>query len=140
MKMISEFKAFILRGNVVDLAVGIVIGASFTSLVTAFIADLIMPIIALIFHKPDFHSLNAGPFLIGDFLTVLVSFVVIAAVVFFFVVQPVNFLMARRKQELPPEPDTRECPFCLSTIPSKAIRCAYCTAEVPAEVATSVAS
>ena len=135
--LLKDFKTFILRGNVVDLAVGIVVGAAFTSVVTALVKDLITPLIAAIGGKPEFAGLfftiNASKFTYGDFINAVVSFLIVAAVVFFFVVRPVNFLMARRKTELPPDPTTRECPYCLSSIPMKASRCAFCTSEVPVE-------
>jgi large conductance mechanosensitive channel len=130
----KDFKQFLLRGNVVDLAVGIVIGAAFGAVVTALVADLITPIIAAIIGKPDFSNLtftiHKSTFKYGDFINVLIAFVSIVAAVFFFVVKPVNALMARRKTELPPDPLTRECPECMSSIPTGARRCAFCTAEV----------
>ena len=135
--LLKDFKTFILRGNVVDLAVAVVVGAAFTGIVTAFVKDLITPLIAAIGGKPDFSALkftiNHSQFLYGDFFNALVSFLIVAAVVFFFVVRPVTFLMSRRKTELPPDPTTRECPYCLSSIPMKASRCAFCTSEVPIE-------
>ena len=133
---LQEFKQFILRGNVVDLAIGIVIGVAFGAVVSGFVKDLITPLIAAIGGKPDFSSLaftiNHSKFLWGDFLNQVVSFVIIAAVVFYFVVKPVNALMNRRKTETPIDPTTRDCPYCLSSIPIMATRCAFCTAEVPA--------
>ena len=136
MKAANDFKAFILRGNVVDLAVGIIIGAAFGTVVAAFVKDLITPLIAAIGGKPDFATLgftiNHSRFLLGDFINAVVSFLIIAAVVFFFVVRPVNALMNRRKTETPVDPMTRECPFCMSSIPIAASRCAFCTQEVPA--------
>ncbi|HKV84639.1 MAG TPA: large conductance mechanosensitive channel protein MscL [Ktedonobacterales bacterium] len=133
---LQEFKQFILRGNVIDLAIGIVIGVAFGAVVSGFVKDLITPLIAAIGGKPDFSSLaftiNHSRFLWGDFLNQVVSFIIIAAVIFYFVVKPVNALMNRRKSELPVDPTTRECPYCLSSIPLKASRCAFCTAEVPA--------
>lgn len=136
MQALRDFKTFILRGNVVDLAVGIVIGVAFGALVTAFIKDLIMPIVGIFGGTPNFSSvyftINNSRFLIGDFITVLIAFIVLAAVVFFFVVRPVNALMSRRKTELPADPTTRECPYCLSSIPIKASKCAFCTSDVSA--------
>ena len=130
----GEFKAFILRGSVVDLAVGIVIGAAFTAVVTALVKDLITPIIAAIGGKPDFSSIsftiNNSTFLIGDFINAVVSFLIVAFVVFAFVVKPVNHLMALRKTETPVLPITRDCPFCLSAVPLAATRCAFCTSEL----------
>jgi len=131
----SDFKAFVLRGNVVDLAVGIVIGAAFGAVVTALVKDLITPLIAAIGGKPDFSSLaftiNRSRFLIGDFINAVASFLIVAAVVFFFVVRPVNALMNQRKTETPVEAKTRACSYCLSSIPIAATRCAFCTQEVP---------
>jgi large conductance mechanosensitive channel len=136
-----EFRTFILRGNVVDLAVGIIIGAAFSAVVNALVKDLFTPLIAAIFGKPDFSAIkftiNNSQFLIGDFLNAVIAFLTIAVVVFFFVVKPVNFLMSRRKTELPPDPTTRDCPYCLGSIPVKASVCPFCTRDVPA-TATAV--
>ena len=130
----TEFREFLLRGNLVDLAVAVVIGVAFTAVVTAFVADIITPLIAAIFGKPDFSSLdftiNSSRFAYGDFFNALLSFVIIAAVLFFLVVKPVNVLMARSKTEEHVAEETRECPECLSSIPAAARRCAFCTAEV----------
>ena len=130
----KDFKTFLLRGNVVDLAVGIVIGAAFGAVVTALVADLITPIIAAIIGKPDFSSLSftihKSRFLYGSFLNALISFISIAAAVFFFVVQPVNALMARRRVEPDIESETAPCPECLSDIPKLARRCAFCAAQL----------
>lgn len=132
----SEFKAFILRGNVVDLAVGVVIGAAFGAVVTALVADLITLLIAAIGGKPDFSTvsfeINHSRFLVGHFINAVISFVLIAAVVFFFVVKPVNHLMNLRKTEPAVLPTTQQCPYCLSSIPVKASRCAFCTSDVQA--------
>jgi large conductance mechanosensitive channel len=132
--LMKEFRTFLLRGNLVDLAVGIVIGIAFTALVTALVADLITPIIAAIFGKPDFSGLSftihKSRFLYGDFINALITFVSIAAAVFFFVVKPVNMLMARRKTEPPVDETVRPCPECLSEIPVAARRCAFCTAQL----------
>jgi len=134
--MMKEFKAFLFRGNLVDMAVGIVIGIAFGAVVTALVADLITPIIAAIFGQSDFSSLtftiNGSKFLYGSFLNAVISFVTIAFAVFFFVVKPVNAMMARRRTEGPEDPTTRACPECLSEIPIAASRCAFCTAEVGA--------
>lgn len=134
MKAASDFKAFILRGNVVDLAVGIIIGAAFGTVVAAFVKDLITPLIAAIGGKPDFAALgftiNHSRFLLGDFINAVVSFLIIALVVFF-VVRPANALMNRRKTETSVEATAHACPYCLSSIPVKASRCAFCTQEVP---------
>jgi large conductance mechanosensitive channel len=132
--MMRDFKTFLLRGNVVDLAVGIVIGAAFGTLVTALVRDLITPIVAAIFGRPDFSSLaftiNGSRFAYGDFLNFLFAFVSIAAAVFFVVVKPVNALMARHKTQPDVESPTVPCPECLSSIPREARRCAFCTAVV----------
>jgi large conductance mechanosensitive channel len=132
---VKDFKAFVLRGNVVDLAIAVVIGAAFGALVTAFVKDLITPILAIP-GKTDFSDLKftirESDFLYGDFLNAVISFVSIAAAVFFFVVRPVNTLMARRKTEPEVMSTTRDCPYCLSSIPIAASRCAFCTANVAA--------
>ena len=129
--ILEEFKAFLLRGNLIELAVAFVIGLAFAALVTAFVADLITPIVAAIFGKPDFSSLdftiNGSRFAYGDFLNALITFVSIAAAIFFFVVKPMDAIVARRA---PAEATTRECPECLSEIPVGARRCAHCTSEV----------
>ena len=130
----KDFKEFLLRGNLVDMAVGIVIGVAFGAVVTALVADIITPIIAAIFGKPDFAGLSftihKSHFLYGAFINAVISFVAIAAAVFYFVVKPVNMLMERRKTEPPVDATTRACPECLSDIPLAARRCAFCTAEV----------
>ncbi len=132
----KDFKEFLLRGNLVDTAVGIVIGLAFAAVITALVADLITPLIAAIGGNPDFSALsftiNGSHFRYGDFINALITFVVIAAVIFFLVVKPVNALMDRRRTELPVEAPTRSCPECLSEIPEAAMRCAFCTAEVGA--------
>ena len=131
--MLKDFKTFLLRGNVVDLAVAVVVGAAFGAVVTALVRDLITPIIALIFGKPNFSALsftiNSSHFLYGDFINALFAFVTIAAAVFFFVVQPVNALMRRRKTQPDVESETRPCTECLSDIPRAARRCAFCGSE-----------
>ncbi len=133
MGIAKEFRDFILRGNVVDLAVGVIIGGAFGGIVTALVKDIITPFIGM-FGKVDLSNLNTtingAKFGFGDFLNVVVSFLIIAFVVFFFIVKPVNHLMSLRKTETPVAPTTRECPYCLSSIPAKASRCAFCTAEV----------
>ncbi|MEA2390336.1 MAG: large conductance mechanosensitive channel [Solirubrobacteraceae bacterium] len=132
--MASDFRKFLLRGNVVDLAVGVIIGAAFGTLVSALVRDLITPIIGSIGGKPDFSSLsftvNKSHFLYGDFLNAVIAFLLVAAAVFFFVVVPVNRLMAKFKTEPDLELPTRKCAECLSEIPEAARRCAFCTAEV----------
>lgn len=132
-KLLADFKKFVLRGNVVDLAVAVVIGLAFAAVVKALVADLITPIIAVIFGKPSFENLsftiNGSHFLYGDFINSLITFLSIAAAVFFFVVAPITHLMARRAQE---DPDTKECPECTSAIPVNARRCPQCTAQIVA--------
>jgi large conductance mechanosensitive channel len=132
----KDFKEFLLRGNLVDMAVGIVIGVAFAAVVTALVGDLVTPLIAAIGGKPDFGNLsftiNKSHFLYGHFINAIITFVVIAAVVFFLVVKPVNALMARRRTEPPVDETTKECPYCVSQIPAKATRCAFCTQEVSA--------
>jgi large conductance mechanosensitive channel len=134
--MLRDFREFLLRGNLVDMAVGIVIGLAFTAVVTALVADLITPLIAAIFGTHDFSSLtftiNGSVFRYGDFINVLISFVLIATVVYFLVVRPVNAIMARRRTEPPVDSLTRPCPECLSEIPTEARRCAFCTVELAA--------
>ncbi len=132
----KDFKQFLLRGNVVDLAVGIVIGAAFGAVVTALVKDFITPLVAAIFGSHDFSSLaftiHHSRFAYGDFVNALVAFLTIAADVYFLVVKPVNALMTRRRTEPPVDETTRQCPECLSEIPIGARRCAFCTAEVGA--------
>jgi large conductance mechanosensitive channel len=132
--IVRDFRAFILRGNLVDLAVAVVIGAAFSSVVSALVRDIITPIIAAIFGKPDFSRLtftiNDSVFAYGDFLNALLTFLLVAAAVFFFVIRPVNSLMARMRTEPDVEVITRGCPECLSQIPVAATRCAFCTTEV----------
>jgi large conductance mechanosensitive channel len=130
--MLKEFREFIMRGNLVDLAVAVVIGLAFSAVVTALVADLITPLIAAIGGKPDFSGLtftiNHSRFLYGAFVNALVSFIVIAGAVFFFVVKPMNMLAARRAQ--PGVATTRACPRCVSEIPLAATRCPNCTSEL----------
>jgi large conductance mechanosensitive channel len=133
-KLLNDFKAFLLRGNVVDLAVGIVIGAAFGAVVTGLVADLITPIIAAIFGKNDFSALSFtihhSKFAYGDFINKLLTFFLIAAAVFFFVVTPINHLVQRSRKEAPADPTTKKCPECVSEIPVDARRCAFCTQPV----------
>jgi len=129
------FRDFILRGNVVDLAIAVVIGAAFGAVVSALVKDLLTPLIAAIVGQPDFSAItftvNNSKFLLGDFLNALISFLIIAAVVYFLVVLPVNRLMKRFKPELAPAPETtRECPYCTSKISKAASRCPFCTSEL----------
>jgi large conductance mechanosensitive channel len=134
--VLSDFKKFVLRGNVVDLAVAVVIGAAFTAVITAFVKDFITPLIAAVFGKQDFSNLfftvNHSRFDYGAFINALLSFLIVATVVFFAVVLPLNALMKRLNLQPKegPEPETRECPECLSDIPVAARRCAFCTSEV----------
>ena len=133
--MLGEFKKFVLRGNVVDLAVAVVVGSAFNSFVQGIVKDLVTPLIAAVGGKPDFASLSfrlhGSVFMYGDVLNLLVSFLIIAVVVFFMVVQPVNKLQSiASRSKTPEEPTDRKCPECLSTIPKAATRCAFCTAKV----------
>ena len=136
--MLKEFRQFILRGNLVDLAVAVVIGTAFTAVVTALVKDLITPLIAAVGGEADFGALdftvNDSVFRYGHFLNALITFVTIAAVVFFFVVKPVNALLERFKTEPPLDEQTRRCPACRSEIPKVARRCAFCTEEIGAAV------
>jgi len=131
--MLKDFKAFILRGNVVDLAVGIVIGAAFTATVTAFVANLLTPLISIP-GKANFSDLyftvGGGKFHYGLFVNALIEFLLVSAAVFFLVVRPLNALMARRRAGEAAEPGTRDCPECLSEIPAAARRCSFCTSEI----------
>ena len=136
--MINDFKKFLLRGNAVDLAVAVIIGAAFNGVVQALVKDLITPLIAAIGGKPDFGTLKLtlhhSVFNYGDFLNQLISFLIVASVVFFLVVQPINKLIQisnrRAKTE---DPTTRKCPDCLSEISREATRCAFCTSKVVPE-------
>ena len=134
MKIMQDFKAFLLRGNVVDLAVAVVIGVAFGAVVTSLVEDLLTPLIAAIFGEPDFSSLtftiNGSQFFYGNFINALFSFITIATVIFFLVVTPMNALIARSRREPPADPTTKKCPECLSEIPIGARRCAFCTSEV----------
>lgn len=128
------FKQFVLRGNVVDLAVGVVIGAAFGTVVSGFVKDLLTPLIAAVVGKPDFSAIkftiNGSQFPIGDFINAVVAFVLVAAAVYYFVVLPVNALMARAKKEPPADPTTKKCPECKSEIAIDAKRCAFCTSQL----------
>ncbi|HET8991898.1 MAG TPA: large conductance mechanosensitive channel protein MscL [Candidatus Saccharimonadales bacterium] len=133
--MLSDFKKFILRGNVVDLAVAVVIGAAFNSIIQSLVKDLITPLIAAIGGKPNFSNLfftvHHSKFMYGDFINAVVSFLILALVVFFLVVQPINKLIAlSNRSQKPTEPGTKKCPECLSDVPSKATRCAFCTVKL----------
>jgi large conductance mechanosensitive channel len=135
MGLIREFKKFLLRGNVVDLAVAFVIGLAFATVITALVNDLLTPLIAAIAGKHDFSALTAmlhnSLFRYGDFINALIAFILVAAALFFFVVLPINRLIARSRKQPPADPTTRKCPECLSEIPIEARRCAHCTSVVP---------
>jgi large conductance mechanosensitive channel len=131
----NGFKQFMLRGNVLDLAVAVVIGAAFAAVVTAFVKDLLTPLIAAIVGKPDFSAIgvtvNGSRLLVGDFLNALFAFLMVGLAVYFFVVLPVNALTARmRRGEAPPDPTTKKCPECLSEVAIAARRCAFCTSPL----------
>ena len=133
--MAGGLKEFLLRGNVVDLAVGVVIGAAFGSVVAEFTKDLLTPLIAAMVGKPDFSAIafevNGRKFLVGNFVNATISFLLVATAVYYFVVVPVNALMARMKKEPPPaDPTTKKCPECLSEIQIGAKRCAFCTSQI----------
>ena len=132
--MLQEFKQFLLRGNVVDLAVGVLIGAAFGTVVSALVADILTPFIAVIAKVPDFSDLiftiNGSVFRYGHFLNALISFLLVATTVFFFVVKPMNILVSRSHKEPPSDPMTKKCNECLSEIPISAKRCAHCTQVV----------
>lgn len=129
------FKEFLLRGNVVDLAVGVVMGAAFGAVVAAFVKDMLTPLIAALVGKPDFSAfaftINNSKFLIGDFLNALIAFLLVAAAVYYFVVLPVNALIARmHNAPAPADPAMKKCPECLSEIPIEARRCAHCASPL----------
>ncbi len=132
--MLKEFKQFLLRGNVVDLAVGVVVGAAFGTIVTALVADILTPLIAAIAKVPDFSglvfTLNGSKFMLGHFINALISFILVAGAVFFFVVKPMNMLIAKSRKEPPADPTTKKCKECLSEIPLEAKRCSHCTQVV----------
>ena len=133
--MLKDFKKFILRGNVIDLAVALLVGAAFGTLVQAFVKDLITPLIAAIGGQPDFSALyftiNGSKIMYGDFLNAVIAFLFIATVVFFFIIQPVNKLIAvSNRKKGSDDPSTKKCPECLSEVPVKATRCAFCTSKI----------
>ena len=134
--MLTEFRQFILRGNLVDLAVAVVIGAAFTAVVNALVKGLITPLIAALGGEPDFAELaftiNGSRFAYGEFLNALITFLIVAAVMFFLVIRPVNVLLERLRPEPKVDTPTRECPECMSDIPGAARRCAFCASEVVA--------
>ena len=129
--MLKGFRDFILRGNVVDLAVAVVIGAAFTAIVNALVADIINPLISAVVSKPDFSFLilhvHGGAIKYGDFLNAAISFLIIAATVYFMVVLPVNTLLNKFRPKVVAPPTTKPCPQCLSDIPVAATRCSHCT-------------
>jgi large conductance mechanosensitive channel len=131
---VKDFREFILRGNLVSLAVAFVIGLAFAEVVQSLVRDLVTPLLAAIGGNSDFENLtftiHGSRFLYGDFLNYLISFLVIAAVLFFLVVKPMNALMARRKTEPPVDESVQQCPHCLSDIPAAASVCAFCTRDV----------
>ena len=132
--ILKGFKQFILRGSVVDLAVGVMIGAAFNTVISALVKDLMTPLIAAIFKQPNFSNffftINGSQFLYGDFLNNLISFLITAVTIYFFIVIPINRLSSMHKGP-PAEATTKVCPECLSSIPVKAHRCAYCTSVQP---------
>jgi len=133
--MLKGFKQFLLRGNVIDLAVAVVIGAAFGAVVTALVKDLLTPLIAALIQVPDFSSVafavNGSKFLIGEFINALISFLLIAFAVYLFVIVPVNALVARiNRGAAPPDPSTKQCPECLSDVPIAAKRCRFCTSAI----------
>lgn len=133
--MLKEFREFILRGNLVDLAVAVVIGTAFGAVITSLVKTLITPLIAAIGGQPDFSGLtfkiNGSEFLYGEFINALLAFVIIAAVIFFLVIKPINALMSLRKVDTDSsDAPTRSCPHCVSAIPATATRCAFCTSQV----------
>jgi large conductance mechanosensitive channel len=135
--LLKGFRQFVFRGNVVDLAVAVVIGASFGTVVTALVKDLLTPLIAAVVGSPDFSAIqftiNGSQFLVGDFINAVVAFLMIAAAVYFFVVVPMNAFIARQHRgEAPPDPTTKKCPECLSEVPIAARRCAFCTSALAA--------
>jgi large conductance mechanosensitive channel len=135
----NGFKQFMLRGNVLDLAVAVVMGAAFTAVVTALVKDLLTPLIAAVVGSPDFSAIavtvNGSKLLVGDFTNAVLAFVMVGAAVYFFVVLPVNTLTARmRRGEAPPDPTTKKCPECLSEVAIAARRCAFCTSSLEERV------
>ena len=133
--MLKGFKQFILRGNVIDMAVGVVIGAAFATVVSAFTKDLLTPLIAALVGTPDFSTIhftvNKSLFAIGDFINAIISFLLVTSAIYFFVVVPMNAIKARMARgEAPPDPTTKKCPECLSEIPIAAKRCAFCTSAL----------
>ena len=134
------FRQFLLRGNVIDLAIAVVMGAAFGAVVSALVKDLLTPLIAALVGKPDFSALsftiNNSKFLYGDFINAVISFLLIGAAVYYFIILPMNTLIARaRRGQVPPDPTTKKCPECLSEIPIDARRCAFCTSTLAVTLA-----
>lgn len=129
--VVKGFKTFILRGNVVDLAVGVMVGAAFTTVINALVKNIMTPFIGALIKTPDFSKLtftiNGSVFMYGEFLNALISFLIVATAIYFFVVTPVNALVSRSRKEAPMDPTTKKCPECLSEIAKDAKRCAFCT-------------
>ncbi len=134
MNMLNEFKQFLLRGNVVDLAVGVVVGAAFGAVVTALVKDILTPLIAAVAKVPDFSglvfTLNGSRFMYGDFINAFISFLLVASAIFFFVIKPMNVIIARSRKEPPADPTTKKCPECMSEVPLAAKRCSFCTQPI----------
>ena len=132
--MLKEFKQFLLRGNVVDIAVAVVIGAAFGSIVSALVSDILTPFIAAIVKIPDFSgfffTINGSKFMVGHFINVVISFLLVASAIFFFIIKPMNALIARSRKGPPADPTTKKCAECLSEIPINAKRCSHCTQAV----------
>lgn len=137
--MLKEFKQFLLRGNVIDLAVGVVVGAAFNSVVSSLVSDIFTPLISAIAKLPDFQGLSftihSSHFMYGHFINAVISFLLVSAAVFFFVVKPINLLVSRSRKEPPADPSTKKCPQCLGEVPIEAKRCMHCTQPLP-EMAT----
>jgi large conductance mechanosensitive channel len=129
--MLKGFRDFILRGNVIDLAVAVVMGVAFGAVVNSIVKHLITPLIALAGGVPDFSAIRTGPILWGNILNDILTFLITAAVVYFVIVVPINHLLERLKSSEPQPQTTRQCPECLSEIPIAARRCAYCTVQIP---------
>lgn len=132
--MLQEFKKFLLRGNVVDLAVGVVIGSAFSTIVSSLVSDILTPLISAIAKLPDFSELyftiNESKFMYGSFINAFISFILVAFAIFFFVVKPMNILVSKSRKEPPADPTTKKCSECLAEIPLDAKRCMYCTQSI----------
>jgi large conductance mechanosensitive channel len=141
--LVDEFKAFLLRGNVVDLAVAVVIGAAFTGVVNAVVENFITPLIGAIGGQPDFSALtftiNGSEFHYGLIINALISFLIVALVIFFFIVKPMNMLIARSRTEAPIDPTTKKCPYCINEVPIEATRCGFCTSDLAPEATATLA-